>query len=377
VFYVADTTMTGPMTPAELNIYLRRNGFHLFFPMRGQDRWRVVGVLPRHLSNRDNLEFAAVAPSISEEVGASLLFRECRWFSTYHIHHRRAERFRDRRCFLLGDAAHIHSPVGGQGMNTGMQDAHNLAWKLAHVTKRIAPPEILDSYNLERHRLGKQLLRTTELATRAGMLRKPMARAIRDHAARYLSQLDIVQHRIARTVAELSLSYAGSPIVDESRELMPRLFGGDESDESATLSAQRKFAAGPRAGERAPDAEILDKGMPRRLSSLLGNGCHALLLFDGRARTEAGYRTLSHIASALEARHPEVVKVFTIVSGREPPGWTGPLGRILLDPDGSAEDAYGATAECVYVIRPDLYIGHRCQPASLDHVLQHFAKVLI
>ena len=106
-FYVADTTATGPMAPAELNVYLRRKGFQVFFPMRGQDRWRVVGILPRELSNRDNLEFAAVAPSIREQVGPSLMFQECRWFSTYRIHHRRAERFRARRCFLLsGTSGH-------------------------------------------------------------------------------------------------------------------------------------------------------------------------------------------------------------------------------------------------------------------------------
>ena len=133
VFFVADTQMTGPMVPDELNVYLWRQGFHLFFPMRGTDHWRVVGIVPPELRGKDDLTFDDVVPSVRKEAGSGLSFRQCTWFSTYRIHHRRAERFRHRRCFLLGDAAHIHSPVGAQGMNTGLQDAYNLAWKLALV----------------------------------------------------------------------------------------------------------------------------------------------------------------------------------------------------------------------------------------------------
>jgi 2-polyprenyl-6-methoxyphenol hydroxylase-like FAD-dependent oxidoreductase len=132
-FFVADTEATGSMRPNELNVYLSRDGFHLFFPMRGKDRWRVIGILPPELRTRDDVTFDQVVPSIREQAGTSLDFKSCLWFSTYRIYHRAAERFRDRRCFVLGDAAHVHSPMGGQGMNTGLQDAYNLAWKLALV----------------------------------------------------------------------------------------------------------------------------------------------------------------------------------------------------------------------------------------------------
>jgi 2-polyprenyl-6-methoxyphenol hydroxylase-like FAD-dependent oxidoreductase len=103
-------------------------------------------------------------PSIRHEAGAELLFRQCTWFSTYRIHHRRAARFRDRRCFLLGDAAHIHSPVGAQGMNTGLQDAYNLAWKLALVVSGRAGTALLDSYEEERIPVARRLLETTDRA---------------------------------------------------------------------------------------------------------------------------------------------------------------------------------------------------------------------
>src|SRR5215467_14952154 len=150
VFFVADTEVTGSMVPDEVNVYLWRQGFHLFFPMRGKDHWRVVGIFPPALRDRNDLSFDAVIPSLCGEAGPGLSFTSCTWFSTYRIQHRSAVRFRDRRCFLLGDAAHIHSPVGAQGMNTGLQDAYNLAWKLALVIQEKADAKLLDTYSEER-----------------------------------------------------------------------------------------------------------------------------------------------------------------------------------------------------------------------------------
>ena len=135
VFYVADTEATGSMVAGEVNVYLWRTGFHLLFPMRGKDHWRIVGILPPGLRDSKHASIDDVLPSLRAEAGAGLAIKACSWFSTYRIHHRAAQRFRDRRCFLLGDAAHIHSPVGAQGMNTGLQDAYNLAWKLALVAQ--------------------------------------------------------------------------------------------------------------------------------------------------------------------------------------------------------------------------------------------------
>ena len=162
VFFIADTTMTGPMVADELNVFFLTNGFHLFFPMRGQDHWRLVGILPPELRNRDDLTFEQVIPTLRAQASAELTFNECHWFSTYRIHHRRAERFRAGRCFLLGDAAHIHSPVGAQGMNTGLQDAYNLGWKLALVVKGGAREALLDSYAAEREPVAERLLETTD-----------------------------------------------------------------------------------------------------------------------------------------------------------------------------------------------------------------------
>ncbi len=192
IFFVADVEATGSMVPDEVNVYLWQDSFHLLAPMRGKDHWRIVGILPRTLRDRDGVTFEDVIPSLRNEAGAGLTFKTCTWYSTYRIHHRSASRFRDRRCFLLGDAAHIHSPVGAQGMNTGLQDSYNLAWKLALVIKDQANVALLESYEEERVPVARRLLDTTDRAFRlvisdgwlAGLLRTKIIARIAAFAMR-------------------------------------------------------------------------------------------------------------------------------------------------------------------------------------------------
>lgn len=235
VFFVADTEATGSMVPDEVNVYLLRDGFHLFFPMRGTDRWRVIGILPKHLRERDDLTFEEAVPAIRHEAGAALSFKRCDWFSTYRIHHRCAEHFRKGRGFLLGDAAHVHSPMGGQGMNTGLQDAYNLAWKLALVISGKADADLLDTYEAERIPVARRLLRTTDRAFTlvvsdnwvAGMLRTQIVARI----AAFAMTLSSVRKIAFRTISQIGISYRESPL----SKMLPGLPGG-----------------APRAGDRFP-----------------------------------------------------------------------------------------------------------------------------
>jgi 2-polyprenyl-6-methoxyphenol hydroxylase-like FAD-dependent oxidoreductase len=234
-FFVADTEVTGSMIADEVNVYLWREGFHLLFPMRGKDHWRIVGILPPNLRDTRDVKFEAVIPSLRNEAGAGLSIKTCTWFSTYRIHHRCAARFRDRRCFLLGDAAHIHSPVGAQGMNTGLQDAYNLAWKLALVVTEQADAALLDSYEEERLPIARQLLNTTDRAFRlvvadnwlAGLLRTKILARI----AAFAMTIKRIQAIAFRTVSQIGIHYRKGAL-SESQQGLP---------ESA-----------PRAGDRFP-----------------------------------------------------------------------------------------------------------------------------
>jgi 2-polyprenyl-6-methoxyphenol hydroxylase-like FAD-dependent oxidoreductase len=216
VFFVADTRMAGPMVAGELNIYLWRGGFHLLFPMRGSDHWRVVGIVPPELRGRDDLEFEAVLPTVRTVVGPALSLQACSWFSTYRIHHRRAERFRAGRCFLLGDAAHIHSPVGAQGMNTGLQDAYNLAWKLALVSAGRAGARLLDTYEAERVPVAARLLRTTDRMFSAAVSDGWLAGLVRTQVFTKLVAFAMGRERMRRlaflTISQTGIRYPDSPL---------------------------------------------------------------------------------------------------------------------------------------------------------------------
>jgi len=218
VFFVADVEMTGTMVPDEVNVYLWKHGFHLFFPMRGTDHWRIVGIVPPALRGSDTLAFDAVVPSLRGEAGSALAFKACSWFSTYRIHHRAAAEFRKGRCFVLGDAAHIHSPVGAQGMNTGLQDAYNLAWKLALVVQGKADAALIDSYAAERMPVAQSLLRSTDEGFRLVVSDSAFAGLLRTQVVARLAGLAMKFRRVQlaafRAVSQTGIGYRKGPLAD-------------------------------------------------------------------------------------------------------------------------------------------------------------------
>jgi 2-polyprenyl-6-methoxyphenol hydroxylase-like FAD-dependent oxidoreductase len=162
-FYLADVELDNPQIDDELvSLFLQNKGMAGFFPMPGQTRFRIIGNLPDWLDDKKDLQLNDVASWLKEVCHIDINVVKNNWFTIYRLHHRMAEKFSDRRCFLIGDSAHIHSPVGAQGMNTGLQDAYNLAWKLAGVVNKQIRPAILDSYAAERMPVAKSLLKTTD-----------------------------------------------------------------------------------------------------------------------------------------------------------------------------------------------------------------------
>ena len=288
VFFVADVQARGGMVADEVNVYFWREGFHLFFPMRGDDHWRIVGIVPAPLRGRDGLVFDDVLPSVQRQAGPQLQVQSCSWFSTYRIHHRAAERFRDRRCFLLGDAAHIHSPVGAQGMNTGLQDAYNLGWKLAAVLRGEAGDALLDSYAAERQPVAQRLLATTDRAFRLVVADNPLAGLLRTRVLARIAACAMrqpaIQRRAFRFVSQIQIGYRGSTL---SQALGP--WPG----------------AAPQAGDRFPWLKLVfdAAGELEDLFERLDDTRWTLLVFGQRVPPT----TLHVLAAAADARNEQAL----------------------------------------------------------------------
>jgi 2-polyprenyl-6-methoxyphenol hydroxylase-like FAD-dependent oxidoreductase len=164
-FYLADVELNNSqLNNHYVQLFLEKKGFAGFFPMPGNDKFRIVGNIPQQMADNKDLKLADVLPHLNQIATYNINIRHEDWFTTYRLHHRMASQFRNERSFLIGDAAHIHSPVGGQGMNTGLQDAYNLAWKLAAVINGQISDFILDSYAAERMPVAKDLLNSTDRA---------------------------------------------------------------------------------------------------------------------------------------------------------------------------------------------------------------------
>jgi 2-polyprenyl-6-methoxyphenol hydroxylase-like FAD-dependent oxidoreductase len=215
VFYVADVAAAGPPIDGELHVDLDEADFLAIFPLAGEGRARLIGtVRDQRADHAETLAFHDVSGRAIDHL--KLAVNEVNWFSTYHVHHRVTEHFRKGRAFVLGDAAHIHSPAGGQGMNTGIGDSINLAWKLAMVLAGRAPDRLLDSYEPERIAFARRLVNTTDrvfnLATAEGrladLIRTRIAPVLIPAAAKFAA----LREFLFRTVSQVTINYRGSPL---------------------------------------------------------------------------------------------------------------------------------------------------------------------
>jgi 2-polyprenyl-6-methoxyphenol hydroxylase-like FAD-dependent oxidoreductase len=217
MFYVADTEASGPIVNHELHVALDEADFVAGFPLQGQGHVRLIGIVRDEATDDpDALGWNDVSRGVIERLG--VIVGRVNWFSTYHVHHRVVSKFRRNRVFLLGDAAHIHSPVGGQGMNTGIGDAVNLAWKLSAVLQSRAHERVLDTYEHERIAFARRLVATTDRAFQVVTSNGPLARFVRLQVVpRVLPPLfasNAMRRFMFRTVSQTSIQYRDSALSD-------------------------------------------------------------------------------------------------------------------------------------------------------------------
>lgn len=255
-YVLADLHLAGIVTEDQLSIFLAPNGFLALFPM-GDGRFRLMATDPDGITDENGTPTLADVQTLYDRTaGVPARLHDLHWSSRFRINSRIVETLRRGRVFLGGDAAHVHSPAGGQGMNAGIQDMINLSWKLAMVLHGQAAPELLDTYESDRLPVIRQLVDMTERATKLFNSTNPLAHAALTTLAPVALSRAAVQDRAAPRLGQLSASYRGCPITK----------GGGR-------------IGGLRAGDRIPDVEMADG----RLYDVVGTTALTLLVSGAEA----------------------------------------------------------------------------------------------
>ena len=298
---------------------LTRAGFLGFFPMPGHTRFRLLGNLPPELEGNDGVSPEDIQGILDRHGGVEAKITRSRWTSIYRTHHRISERFRVGRVFLIGDAAHIHSPAGGQGMNTGIGDAYNIAWKLAMVAKGEAREVLLDSYEAERVPFARAILRGSDRGFHLQAASTPATQRLKLLALPALfwlvSVVPPLRRRAFLFLSQLWTTYRKSPAEGEA--------------------ARR----GPRAGDHAPYG-LLEAGA-RSGESIFGGPDHRLLVFEGLHPNNVLPAAMEEFEGLLE-RYETSVGIVPVSAG-----------------NGSLHELYGAKSPTLFLVRPDGHIAYR------------------
>jgi FAD binding domain len=314
------------------------DGIAFIAPMN-DDRWRVIVNLPKTTkAEAEKLTLDDIQVTVRKRFATDVPLYDPVWISPFGINTRMAPTMCRGRVFLAGDAAHVHSPVGGQGMNTGIQDALNLSWKLAMVLRGTARPELLESYNAERHANARRLLARVGPATKMVSLRHPVAIELRNWVIHVLGELGF-SHAMPRIVSMLDVGYPDSPIVTESH--------------------MSWLSRGPRAGERAPDAEgLLSAGhseLQRLFTLWSGDDRHQLLLFSEDSASTPPASALYSITRIVRQGAPS--------------------DGSVVDTEGHAHTVYAVSnAGAFYLVRPDGIIAFRSGEADVGALREYLAK---
>jgi hypothetical protein len=328
---VADVRLDWKFSHDALHGCLARNAVVAFFPMRGEKRWRIVGAFPPEFAKDEGeVLYEEIEARIKEEAQLELDITRVDWFSTYKVHTRHVERFSSGRCFLAGDSAHIHTPAGGQGMNTGIQDAYNLAWKMALVLKGAAAERILDTYNEERLPNAKRLLQTTDrmfnLAAGTDWFVNLIRTTVFPPMARFILSIDAVKKRFFPLISQIGITYRESSLSAHD----------DDGDFDV------------KAGDRMPYFLVDGKSIYDKLRE---PKFHLLTFSDG----ESGY----------SGQSPELESDDVAL-----------LDHFLIPLYPQVAETFGTDRPFNLLLRPDNYIGFISLNTSADRVVTYFKEVI-
>jgi 2-polyprenyl-6-methoxyphenol hydroxylase-like FAD-dependent oxidoreductase len=328
-YLVADMLLNSPLSEDKGDGFLGTGNIIAFFPL-GHHIYRVIARLKRNNSEQP-LSEEEVRTIVQNRSNGLFNLKSILWISSFWIHSKIAQRMQQGGVFIAGDAAHVHSPAGGQGMNTGMQDVFNLAWKLALVIKGQAHPFLLlESYQAERYPVIQNVVKITEMMTKLGLRSNSLILKIRDSLIKNVfGRSAFLQKRASGIFTQIAIRYKGSPIIDYQNKI--------EVDP-------------PSPGARAPDVAIGNTS--QWLSDYLRNSQHNLLLFTGARLSESDSNQLKDILQKMKENYSATISCFVIS-----PNAISEVDNVIIDPNLSISKAYGcAEKPGMCLVRPDLYI---------------------
>jgi 2-polyprenyl-6-methoxyphenol hydroxylase-like FAD-dependent oxidoreductase len=361
---LADVHVEGPLPPDEVSVFWHEKGVLVCFPIN-RDRFRVIADLGLAKDAVRPLDptLADAQAKVDERGPGGLTLTNPVWLAGFRINERKVSDYRRGRVMLAGDAAHIHSPAGGQGMNTGMQDAFNLAWKLALVERGLGQAQpLLDSYSRERSAVGDQVLRGAERVTTMATLRNPVAQFLRNHIAPIVASFGLVQDKIKNTLCELNINYRHGPLSAEN-------WRGSDGELAA--------------GDRMPDAPLASAATSAKstLFAALRGTQHHLLLLPGSHDRQAVSQLLE-IADETQRTFPDIYAACIILKHSDDTA-TPDLSAIpstvpvWLDVERRLYQRSGASDRALILVRPDGYIGYRAQPADAGAFQKYLDRYLV
>ena len=362
---LADVHLQGDLPQGVLITWLNDQGLLVGGPFREPGLWRLMAVVtPDAHGNVPEASVELFQRLLAERAGdTTTRVGKPVWLSNFVVHHRMVPHYRQGHAFVVGDAAHIHSPSGGQGMNTGIQDSYNLGWKLALVVNGTAPEALLDTYEAERLPVARHVLKQTDTNQRLGMAQSRMAQFLRNHVVFPLLSIPALREPLIefglRRGSELDINYR-----------------------SSSLSEQHDhFRGGPQAGDRAPDGQLLDRaGQSTTLFSHLRTPHFRLLLFGGRS-SAVDEASLARIGRRLGEASGGLIRAYLIVGPQDSTDVPADDLTRLCDREHGTHQTYGASSPCLYLVRPDGYVGFRSRRASesklIDYLRRHFALVSV
>lgn len=354
-YILGDVSISGDedLEPEKGHVFFHNSGELYIFTRLPDNRHFLVASLEAGTDTNGDPQLDELQAIVTARARTSYQLSDPRWLGYFRINYRLSPHFRSGRVFLAGDAAHVHSPLAGQGMNTGIQDAYNLAWKLALVAQRKAKALLLESYEIERRFVAEEVVETTRKITEtmesyAGLTKEEQGKFIRGLLTPEAQQLDAARH-----LQEVDLAYTAHPL---------------------SLAVDDAFQGGPAPGRQAPDADdLVVDGNSTSYFKLPADEQFRLLFFCG----EGAGTPLREIEAAANAstRFASWLKPYIVKKGKV----DEPIGEhtTIFDQSGTMHRKFAAVGTCLYLMRPDGYVAYRSPDInSVDRYVDHMSQFM-